>query len=259
MEILPQQEAGFLNIDHPDQLKVHSIETFGTHDGPGIRMVIFVQGCQFRCLYCANPDTIDVKSGNFVSIEELVKRAINQKPYFGELGGVTISGGEPLLQRVKLKQFFGLLRNEGIHTALDSNGRLFNNEVADLLDLTDLLLLDVKHFDDTWHKKLTNVSNKNVFKVAEYRERSKKPMWIRYVLVPGWTDQEEHLHKLGQHFEDYKFIEKIEIQPYHKLGIHKWESLGWDYQLKGIEPPTQEQIEKASSIFQGYFKEVMVN
>jgi pyruvate formate lyase activating enzyme len=222
-------------------------------------MVLFVQGCQFRCLYCANPDTIDSKGGNFVHIDEIVRRAINQKPYFGKKGGVTVSGGEPLLQRSKLLKLFRRLRKEGIHTALDSNGRLLNDEVKALLDETDLLLLDVKHFNPQWHQKLTKVSNENVFKVARYREESGKPMWLRYVLVPGWSDQEEHLHELGQFFRDYEQIEMIEIQPYHTLGVHKWEALGMEYQLKGVEPPTQEQIENTKNIFARYFNKVKVN
>jgi len=248
-----------MDQDAPEILRVHSLETFGTHDGPGIRMVIFVQGCQFRCLYCANPDTMDLKGGKFILIDDLVKRALNQKPYFGKLGGVTVSGGEPLLQRTKLYLLFQKLHKHGIHTALDSNGRVFNKEVELLLDETDLLLLDVKHFDDDWHHKITSLSNKNVFKVAQYREESGRPMWLRYVLVPGWTDQEQYLHALGAHFKDYKTIQKIEIQPYHQLGVHKWEALGMEYKLKDVSPPSQAIIDKTRAIFQNYFTEVRVN
>ncbi len=239
-----------------DQLQIHSIETFGTHDGPGIRLVAFVQGCQFRCLYCANPDTLSLQGGTYVSLEEIIRRAENQRPYFGKKGGVTISGGEPLLQREILLRLFQQLRKKGIHTALDSNGRLLDNAAKDLLDETDLLLLDIKHFDHDWHQKLTGVSNQNVLKVAEYRESTGKPMWLRYVLVPGWSDQEEYLHQLGKHFKDYKTIEKIEILPYHQLGVHKWEALGMAYELRDVHPPTKEQIEKAVSIFNRYFREV---
>ncbi|MEI6946849.1 pyruvate formate-lyase-activating protein [Paraflavisolibacter sp. H34] len=258
-ELLAQQEVISLNVDAPDKLRIHSLETFGTHDGPGIRMVVFTQGCQFRCLYCANPDTWDVKGGRFIEIEEIVRMAKNAKPYFGRKGGVTVSGGEPTLQRTKLITLFRRLHEEGISTALDSNGRLLNEEVKELLEETDYLLLDVKHFDDDWHHRLTGLSNKSVFKVAEHREYTGKPMWIRYVLVPGWSDQEEYLHALGQYFKDYKSIEKIEIQPYHVLGVHKWEALGWEYKLKGVEPPTREQLQKAAAIFGQYFKEVKVN
>jgi pyruvate-formate lyase len=151
-------------------------------------------------------------------------------------------------------------RSKGIHTALDSNGRLLNDEVKALLDETDLLLFDVKHFNPRWHQKLTKVSNENVFKVARYREESGKPKLLRYVLVPGWSDQEERLYELGQFFRDYEQIEMIEIQPYHMLGVHKWgEALGMEYQLKGVEPPTQEQIENTKNIFARYFNKVKVN
>ena len=256
--LLPQ-DTNLLHEDNPNSLRVHSIETFGTHDGPGIRMVVFAQGCQFRCLYCANPDTWDIYGGTFKSIEDIVQMAIHEKPYFGKHGGVTISGGEPTLQRSKLIPLFKRLHEEGINTALDSNGRLLNHEVEELLDLTDYLLLDVKHFNDEWHHKLTGVSNSSVFKVAAHRESTGKPMWLRYVLVPGWSDQEEHLHALGKHFQHYKSIEKIEIQPYHLLGVHKWEALGMDYMLKDVPTPSKEIIKKTVGILNQYFKEVKVN
>jgi len=256
---LIQQDATPLNIDEPDKLRIHSIETFGTHDGPGIRMVIFAQGCQFRCLYCANPDTWDVKGGSFKSIDELVTMAIHEKPYFGKKGGVTVSGGEPTLQRSKLLTLFKKLHANGINTALDSNGRLLNDEVKALLEETDYLLLDVKHINDDWHHKLTGLSNSSVLKVAEHRESTGKTMWLRYVLVPGWSDQEEYLHELGEHFKDYTTIEKIEIQPYHTLGMHKWEALGMEYKLGDVQRPTKEKLAQVAAIFQQYFKEVKIN
>src|SRR5690606_18968 len=155
--LLVPQEAQHLNDGH--QLRIHSIETFGTHDGPGIRMVVFVQGCQFRCLYCANPDTMDVGGGKLIEIDELVQKAKSQKSYFGKNGGVTVSGGEPLLQRSILKNLFIQLHENGINTALDSNGRILDDQTRELLEHTDLLLLDVKHFNMEWHKKLTGLSN----------------------------------------------------------------------------------------------------
>jgi pyruvate formate lyase activating enzyme len=246
--------------DHTDSyLRVHSVETFGTHDGPGIRLVIFVQGCQFRCLYCANPDTLPVKGGELVELEEIVRTAEKQRPYFGSQGGVTISGGEPLLQRRALIHLFDRLHELGIHTALDSNGRLLDEAARELLERTDLLLLDVKHIDDEWHRKLTSIPNDKVLEVGAYREATGRPMWIRYVLVPGWTDQPEHLHALGRHFEHYRTIEKIEIQPFHQLGKHKWEALGKDYQLSDVPPASAEDIARAEAIFSQYFREVKVN
>lgn len=257
--LLVSQEVEQLNTGAADELRIHSIESFGTHDGPGIRMVVFVQGCQFRCLYCANPDTMDIRGGQFLEIEELVSRAKKQMPYFSKTGGVTVSGGEPLLQRKVLKKLFLRLHEEGINTVLDSNGRLIDQQAKDLLDVTDLLLLDVKHFNNDWHKKLTGLSNTCTLKVAEYRESTGKPMWLRYVLVPGWSDQEEHLHELGNHFKEYQSIERIEILPYHQLGVHKWEALGMNYKLKEVEPPNSEKLERTASILQNYFRDVRVN
>lgn len=257
--MLVSQDAASLNEGTKNQLRIHSIESFGTHDGPGIRMVVFVQGCQFRCLYCANPDTMDVKGGSFIEIEEIVDRAIRQKRYFGKTGGVTVSGGEPLLQRKPLKQLFRRLHEEGINTALDTNGRLIDQQTKELLEETDVLMLDVKHFNEEWHRKLTGLSNRNTFKVAAHREETGKPMWLRYVFVPGWSDQEVHLHELGQFFKDYKQIERIELLPYHKLGVHKWEALGMEYKLKGIEPPTQQKLDTTAEILKKYFREVRVN
>ena len=244
---------------NPDTLRIHSIESFGTHDGPGIRLVVFVQGCHFRCLYCANPDTWDTHEGKEIPIADIVKQAIAQKPFFGKQGGVTISGGEPTLQRVALLPLFKQLRAAGINTALDSNGRMLNEEVKALLEETDYLLLDVKHINDDWHHRLTSVSNKSVLEVAAYREQTGKTMWLRYVLVPGYTNQPEYLHQLGEHFKDYTSIEKIEIQPYHQLGVHKWEALGKPYELHGVQPPNLAELQEAADIFKNYFKKVVIN
>ena len=257
--ILVPQDVSLLNDGANENLRVHSIESFGTHDGPGIRMVIFVQGCQFRCLYCANPDTMDINGGSFFNLEELLKRAVAQKPYFGKKGGVTVSGGEPLLQRTPILKLFKKLHEQGINTALDSNGRILDKAAKDLLEETDLLMLDVKHIDKDWHKKLTGLSNNSTLKVAEHRESTGKPMWLRYVLVPGWSDQEDYLHELGEHFKDYKTIERIEVLPYHQLGVHKWKALGMEYKLKGVERPSQEKLESVRTIFDNYFKDVRVN
>ena len=257
---LPLQdiEAAKLNVNDPDHLRIHSLETFGTHDGPGIRMVVFVQGCQFRCLYCQNPDSLDVKGGILVEIEELVKRAVREKGYFGANGGVTVSGGEPLLQRSKLTTFFKLLHQQGINTCLDSNGRLNTSEVHELLEHTDLLLLDVKHINDEWHRKLTHQSNKNTLDLAAYREASGKRMWLRYVLVPGWTDQPEYIEQWGQHFSDYKTVDRVEIIPFHQLGMHKWESMNIEYPLKNTPVPSAEIKNQTLKIFEGYFENVVL-
>lgn len=239
-------------------LRIHSIETMGTQDGPGIRMVVFVQGCGFRCLYCHNPDTFDIEGGKEYHIDEIVRRAVNQIPYFANNGGVTISGGEPLIQRKNLIILFKKLKEHNIHTCLDSNGRFLNNEAKEVLKLTDLVMLDVKHINDDIHKKLTGLSNKDTLKFAEYMEENKRPMWLRYVLVPGWTDQDEYLEKWGYHFKDYTSIERVEILPYHKLGVHKWELLDFDYKLKNVDPPSEEIKQKTKKIFEKYFKTVIL-
>ena len=260
MNYFPLQdiEAAKLNENDPQHLRIHSLETFGTHDGPGIRMVVFAQGCQFRCLYCHNPDSLDVHGGTLVEIDELVKRAVRQKNYFGAEGGVTVSGGEPLLQRSKLTTFFKLLHQQGINTCLDSNGRLNTPEVHELLEHTDLLMLDVKHINDEWHQKLTGQSNHTTLEVAAYREASQKRMWLRYVLVPGWTDQDQYLEEWCKHFTGYKTVDRVEIIPFHQLGLHKWALLNMDYPLKDTPIPTDELKQKTKALFDRYFDNVVL-
>lgn len=242
-------------------LNVHSIESFGTHDGPGIRMVVFLQGCNLKCLYCHNPDTIALKGGEAYTIEELVRRACNLRPYFGHTGGVTISGGEPLLQSKNLYPLFAALKQEGIHTNIDTNGSVFNQDVKRLLDdLTDLVMIDIKHTNQHGYKLITGVTDREtVQQLVAHREASQKPFWLRYVLVPGLTDAPEELHRLGQTYQHCQQIEKIELQPYHKLGIHKWEAMGEAYQLMETPENTQEQILKAQQILEKYFKTVKIN
>ncbi len=244
-----------------DTLKIHSIESFGTHDGPGIRMVIFLQGCNLKCLYCHNPDTIPVQGGVEYSIEELVNRAENMKPYFGKLGGITVSGGEPLLQTKALIPLFKALKKAGIHTNIDTNGSVFNDHVKLLLDeYSDLIMVDIKHTNEDGFYNLTGGKklSKNL-EIIKHREKSKKAFWLRYVLIPGITDDVKELIKLGETFKNFKFLEKIEIQPYHKLGTHKWEALGNDYMLNHIEENSPEQLEKVKNILAPYFKEVKIN
>lgn len=194
-------------------------------------------------------------------IEELVKMAIRMKPYFRKTGGVTVSGGEPLLQSKELIPFFKRLKEEGIHTNVDTNGRILNSFTKELLDeYADLVMLDIKHMTEEGYEYITGMRLKETtFNFAAYREASGKKMWLRYVLIPGITNKPELLHAMGTHFKDYKTIEKIEIQPYHKLGIHKWEALGWEYQLKDARENTPEEIEEAASILRNYFKEVKIN
>ncbi|WP_262482073.1 pyruvate formate-lyase-activating protein [Algibacter luteus] len=237
------------------------MESFGTHDGPGVRMVLFLQGCKLKCLYCHNPDTIDTAGGKEYHIDELVKMAIKLKPYFGKKGGVTVSGGEPLLQSKALIPFFKRLKEEGIHTNIDTNGRVLNHFSEELIDkYADLVMLDVKHMTEEGYEYITGQRNKETtFNFAKHREASGKAMWLRYVLIPGITNTPNLLHAMGEYFKEYETIEKIELQPYHKLGIHKWEALGWEYQLKEARENTKEEIDAAKEILQNYFKEVKVN
>ncbi|WP_226913019.1 pyruvate formate-lyase-activating protein [Flavicella marina] len=237
------------------------MESFGTHDGPGIRMVVFLQGCKLKCLYCHNPDSIDTHGGEEHEIEDLVRRAVNMKSYFGKHGGVTVSGGEPLLQSKELIHFFKRLKEEGIHTNVDTNGRVLNHFTEELLDnYADLVMLDIKHMTEEGYQKLVGAKNKETtFRFAAHREASGKKMWLRYVLIPEITNKPELLHAMGEHFKNYKTIEKIELQPYHKLGIHKWEALGWRYELENARENTPEEIDAAVAILDNYFKEVKVN
>lgn len=242
-------------------LRVHSIESFGTHDGPGIRFIVFLQGCKLKCLYCHNPDSIATFGGKEYHIEELVQMAIKMKAYFGKKGGVTVSGGEPMLQAKALILFFKRLKEEGINTNIDTNGRILNHFSTELLDdYADLIMLDIKHMTEEGYIALTGKPNKEIaFNFAKHREDSGKKMWLRYVLIPGITNKPELLHALGKHFKDYKTIEQIELQPYHKLGIHKWEALGWDYELKDARENTEEELIEASNILSNYFKKVKIN
>ncbi|WP_224484904.1 pyruvate formate-lyase-activating protein [Robertkochia aurantiaca] len=244
----------------PDTLAVHSIESFGTHDGPGIRFVIFLQGCKLKCRYCHNPDTITTSGGTLYPIEELVSKAVKMKPYFGKLGGVTISGGEPLLQAKALLPLLKRLKEEGIHTNIDTNGRVLNHFSRELHQFADLVMLDIKHLTEEGFRDITGARNKDVtLSYAAERESLGKPLWLRYVLIPGITNQPEYLHRLGTHFKDYKHLERIELQPYHRLGVHKWKALGWKYTLEDARENTEEEIQSAAEILRRYFKEVRVN
>ena len=240
-------------------IRVHSYESMGTYDGPGLRLVVFLQGCPFRCLYCANPDTIPAEGGTPTDIEHIVSMAVNQRPFFGKRGGVTFSGGEPTAQARELIPLMERLKENGIHICLDTNGGIWNPAVEELLERTDLVLLDVKQMNQERHMSLTGRSNTQTLKTAQWLEDNNKPFWLRYVLVPGISDFEEDIRALGEHFKDYKMIQRIEILPYHTLGMHKYETLGQEYALKETKTNTPEQIDRAKNIFSEYFDCVMVN
>ena len=240
-------------------IKVHSYESMGTYDGPGLRLVVFLQGCPFRCLYCANPDTISFDGGKPTEIEDIVRMAVNQKPFFGKKGGVTFSGGEPTSQAKELLPLVKRLHEEGINVCIDTNGGVWNPAVEELLKEVDLVLLDVKQINPARHESLTGRSNTQTLKTAQWLEDTGKPFWLRYVLVPGISDFEEDIRTLGEHFKAYRMIQRVEILPYHTLGIHKYETLGQEYALKDTKTNTPEQLQKAESLFKEYFSCVMVN
>lgn len=233
---------------------VHSFESLGTVDGPGIRFVVFMQGCPMRCKYCHNPDTWKLSAGRKISAEDTVKEVLKYKNYI-KSGGVTVSGGEPLMQIEFLCELFSLLKGEGLHTALDTSGVTFVKDDPEvvkkhekLLKYCDLVLLDIKHIDDTEHKKLTGHSNKNALDFAEFLSDIGKPTWIRHVLVPGITDKDEYLYKLKDFLRGLKTVEKVEVLPYHTMGEVKYRKLGLDYPLKGVQPPASERVENAKKI-----------
>ena len=231
-------------------INVHSYESMGTFDGPGLRLVVFLQGCNFRCLYCANPDTIAGKGGTPTPPEEIVRMAMSQRPFFGKRGGVTFSGGEPTFQAKALVPLVRELKEKGIHVCIDSNGGIWNEEVEELFKLTDLVLLDIKHINDEEHRKLTLHSNKNILDCARYLSEIHKPVWIRHVLIPGITDKDEYLEELRDFLSTLSNIQRIDVLPYHTMGIYKYEKLGIPYPLDGIEPPGRERVAHAESILQ---------
>ncbi len=202
-----------------------------------------------------------MEGGKPYSVDELFEVIVKARPYFGGKGGVTFSGGEPLLQSKRLIPLFKKLKSEGINIALDTNGRILNHFAEVLVDeFTDLVMLDIKHMTEEGYEFITGMKNhQTTFNFAKYREESGKPMWLRYVLIPGVTDSIELLNSMGEYFKDYKTIEKLEIQPYHKLGVHKWEALGWEYKLGDARPNTEEELEKAKEILGAYFNEVSIN
>ncbi len=236
--------------------KISSLESFGALDGPGIRYIIFLKGCPFRCLYCHNPETWS-KDDIYKEVEakELIKRALNYKEYWGKKGGITVSGGEPLLQIDFLIELFKIAKSKGINTAIDTSGATFTlknkewlKKFDELLLYTDLILLDIKQIDEKKHIQLVGASNKCVLEMATYLSKKKIPMWIRHVLVPSYTDNDEDLIKLKEFIDTLTNVERVEVLPYHDLGMIKYEELGLPYALKGIDPPSKERVENAKKI-----------
>ena len=235
-------------------LRIHSVESFGSVDGPGIRFVIFLKGCAMRCQYCHNPDTWDRAGGNLRSVDEVLAQALRYRSYWGEKGGITVSGGEALLQIRSLTELFRKAKALGINTCLDTSAQPFSRETTnisafeELMNYTDLILLDIKHIDSNAHKHLTGWKNENILDCARYLSDIKKPVWIRHVLVPGINDDDDSLHKLRKFLDSLGNIERVEVLPYHDLGVYKWEQLGLPYTLSEVKPPTEENLLHARKI-----------
>lgn len=235
------------------QGKIHSLESFGTVDGPGIRFVVFMQGCPLRCLYCHNPDTWDTTGfpKYIMTPRELTDEVLRYKNFIAK-GGVTVTGSEPLLQPSFVKEFFRLCRHEGIHTALDTSGCIYSSKALDVLEYTDLVLLDIKTIDASLHPTLTGAEPTNTLKFLDYLEEKKILTWIRHVIIPGITDDDSRLDMLARFLSGYTCIEKIELLPYHIMGTYKYEELGIPYPLKDTAPLSEERLSHAKNIFGKY-------
>ena len=239
---------------------VHSLESFGSVDGPGVRYIIFLSGCAMRCQFCHNPDTWKLQTGETYTAKELLDKAVRYRSYWGKDCGITVSGGEPLLQIDFLLELFKKAKEMGINTTLDTSGNPFTREEPffskwkELMKYTDLVMLDIKHIDAEGHKKLTGQPNDNVLDMAKTMSDMGVNMWIRHVLVPEVNDKDEYLERLAEFIGTLNTVKRVEVLPYHTLGVFKWENLGIDYPLKGIAPPSRERVENAERILKVQMK-----
>lgn len=239
---------------------VHSMETFGLVDGPGVRFVVFLQGCRMRCRYCHNPETWKLEGGTPWTADKLFSHVYRYKSYWNKKGqpngGITVSGGEPLLQIDFVTEFFKKAREKGVHTALDTAGNPFTLEepfiskFEELMKVTDLVILDFKEIDNEKHKKLTGCPNDNIVQMAKWLSDHGKDMWLRHVLVPDLTDDEEGLVRTRDLIRELKTVKRVEVLPYHTLGLFKWQKLGIPYTLDGVRTPTAEEVKKAEEILE---------
>jgi len=228
---------------------VHSFESLGALDGPGLRFVVFLSGCPLRCLYCHNPDTWDMLAGKEMTADEIVKKAMRYQPYFQNSGGITLSGGEPLMQPKFAMEILRKCREVGISTCVDTGGSVLNDDVKAALAYADLVMLDVKHTDAVKYNTLTggNIETNKAF--LEYCKMLQIPLWVRQVILPGWNDTADDMAYLLRYIEVAN-VQKIELLPYHMLGLHKWEALGLPYKLKEMRPPSKEQMTRLREILE---------
>ncbi len=234
--------------------RIHSIETFGAVDGPGVRFVVFFQGCPMRCAYCHNPDTWDVNGGTEMSVDEIYERFERNKAFYKN-GGITASGGEPMYQIEFLTELFKKFHDNGVDTCLDTSGIMFTDADADkkskvdtLMEYTDLVMLDIKQIDRDKHKELTGHYNDSMLSFAKYLSDNNKKLWVRFVCVPGVTDDDEDLTIYGKFLGELKTLEALDVLPYHTMGVKKYEGLGIPYRLEGIEPPEKEYVMRKKNV-----------
>lgn len=233
---------------------INSVESFGSVDGPGVRYIFFLQGCAMRCAYCHNPETWKLTGGEEMTPEEAFQKAYRYRAYWKKSGGITVSGGEALLQLDFVTELFEIAKKHGVHTALDTSGSPFVSEepfltkFRRLMAVTDLFILDLKEIDDEKHRKLTGQSNRNILEMAAFLSDNGKDMWIRHVLVPGVTDSEEDLTALSAFVKGLSSVRRFEVLPYHTLGVGKYEQLGIPYRLSGVPAPAEEEIQRAKRI-----------
>lgn len=233
--------------------RIHSIETCGAVDGPGLRYIVFTQGCPLRCRYCHNPDTWKMQDGKEETTEDLIKDIVKYKTFMNASGGgVTVSGGEPFVQAAFLKDLLMKCKENGLHTTVDTSGYVSLDVADPVLDYTDLVLLDIKSFNPNAFKDLTGVELDRTLAFAKHLEERNIPIWIRYVLVPNLTDNEEDIEGLAKFLTTLKNVERIDILPFHKMGEYKWEQLGYEYSLADTHEPSIDETNKAHAIFAKY-------
>ena len=245
--------------------RISTTESFGSVDGPGIRFIVFVQGCRYRCQYCHNPETWEREGGYEATAEEIFRQAWRYRPYWKQTGGITVSGGEPLLQLAFVTELFRIAKAKGVNTVIDTAGEPFTYDkpffsaFEELLPLTDLFLLDLKQIDDVKHRALTGVSNESALALAQFLSERGKRMWIRHVLVPGWTTGEDDLSRLSDFIASLKTVDRVEVLPYHAMALHKYEELRLPYRLGDTPAPTAEEVARAEEIlrvgeYRGYLR-----